>query len=118
MFQQHGSLSGIPPASLEASAQKEAVEATAINAENALNLKDPWARIYLTRGCAEVLHSGAIAGELDGVGAPFWQALLIVACCDESISASLSAIRSLAGAAVPQVGRNAGCEVGGFGVGG
>lgn len=30
--------------------------------ESSLNLKDPWARVYLARGCATALQSGHIAG--------------------------------------------------------
>ena len=30
--------------------------------EGFLNLRDPWARVYLARGCAAVIQSGHIAG--------------------------------------------------------
>ncbi|MEW5302150.1 MAG: hypothetical protein WDW36_004959 [Sanguina aurantia] len=63
-----------------------------------LNLKDPWARCYLARGCAAAIQSGHIAGDLTGRGAVFWEALVAMAAYDPSDMVALTAISAMFGA--------------------
>lgn len=70
--------------------------------ERLLNLSDPWARVYLARGCGAVVHSPYVRGDVDGVGGPFWEALLIMLSCDPSLVVVMEAIRALAGGHYPR----------------
>jgi hypothetical protein len=70
--------------------------------EGLLNLKDTWARVYLARGCAAVIQSGHIAGDLAGKGETFWAALQLLALADPSELVAMEAIRAMFGAPYPR----------------
>lgn len=44
-----------------------------------INLEDAWARLYLARACAYVVHSDQSSGDVSRDGAPFWQMLYLLA---------------------------------------
>ncbi|KAG1666846.1 hypothetical protein FOA52_009470 [Chlamydomonas sp. UWO 241] len=72
--------------------------------EGHLNLRDTWARVYLARGCAAVIQSGAVAGDI-GAGARgevFWDALQFLALSDPSDTVAFEAIRAMFGAPFPR----------------
>eukprot|EP00955_Chlamydomonas_euryale_P017361 185420-Chlamydomonas_euryale.AAC.2 len=71
-----------------------------------LAVRDSWARVYLARGCAAAIQSGAIAGDI-GAGARgevFWEALQLLALADPSDTVAYEAIRDMFGAPLPRCG--------------
>ena len=44
-----------------------------------VNLEDSWARLYLARACAYVVHSDQSSGDVSRDGAPFWHMLHLLA---------------------------------------
>eukprot|EP00878_Enallax_costatus_P001838 GHUV01001996.1.p1 GENE.GHUV01001996.1~~GHUV01001996.1.p1 ORF type:complete len:1153 (+),score=396.09 GHUV01001996.1:337-3795(+) len=100
IYHKTGSLGGAEQAAAMAAAAAEGMPAPLrptkeLYQEKSLNLSDDWARLYLARGCGAVVHAGV------GNSAPFWEMLVLLACCDKSIIVALEAIRSLAGAPYP-----------------
>jgi len=71
-------------------------------AEDTLNLRDPWARIYLARACAAVIQSPHVAGDLHGSGEYFWEALQFMALADSNDMVAMEAIRAMFGAPYPK----------------
>ncbi|GAX84107.1 hypothetical protein CEUSTIGMA_g11530.t1 [Chlamydomonas eustigma] len=70
--------------------------------EGSLNLKDLYSRVYLARGCASVIQSGNIAGDLNGSGAVFWEAMQFLILADSSELVALEATKSIFGAPFPK----------------
>ena len=67
-----------------------------------LNLKDTWSRVYLARGCASVIQSGHIAGDIGGRGEVYWQSLLLLSLSDPSDLVAMEAIKAMFGAPLPK----------------
>lgn len=66
----------------------------------AINLEDNFARMYLARTCAHVLHSDQSAGDVSRGGAPFWRMLCMLATRDSSDLVRFAALEALTGAVV------------------
>uniref|UniRef100_A0A383W189 SH3 domain-containing protein n=1 Tax=Tetradesmus obliquus TaxID=3088 RepID=A0A383W189_TETOB len=100
IYHKTGSLGGAEQAAAMAAAAAEGMPAPLrptkeLYQEKSLNLADAWARVYLARGCGAVVHSRV------GNSGPFWEMLVLLACCDKSTIVALEAIKGLAGAPFP-----------------
>ncbi|WIA41108.1 hypothetical protein OEZ86_004737 [Tetradesmus obliquus] len=100
IYHKTGSLGGAEQAAAMAAAAAEGMPAPLrptkeLYQEKSLNLADAWARVYLARGCGAVVHSRV------GNSRPFWEMLVLLACCDKSTIVALEAIKGLAGAPFP-----------------
>ncbi|KAF8062701.1 SPAC3H8.02 [Scenedesmus sp. PABB004] len=100
IYRTTGSLGGAEQAAAIAAAASEGMPAPLrptkeLFQEKSLNLSDAWARLYLARGCGAVVHAGV------GNAAPFWEMLVLLACCDKSTIVAMEAIKALAGAPFP-----------------
>ncbi|KAF6252279.1 hypothetical protein COO60DRAFT_1704362 [Scenedesmus sp. NREL 46B-D3] len=102
IYHKTGSLGGAEKAAAMAAAAADGMPAPLrptkeLYQEKSLNLADAWARVYLARGCGAVVHSRV------GNDGPFWEMLVLLACCDKSTIVALEAIKALAGAPYPAV---------------
>lgn len=82
-----------------------------------VNLEDSWARLYLARTCALVVHSDQSSGDVSRGGAPFWQMLHLLAIRDSVDLVRFGALEAMTGW-VPWAGGaalGAGANVGGAG---
>eukprot|EP00882_Tetradesmus_deserticola_P018649 GHRQ01020029.1.p1 GENE.GHRQ01020029.1~~GHRQ01020029.1.p1 ORF type:complete len:407 (+),score=161.44 GHRQ01020029.1:535-1755(+) len=97
IYHKTGSLGGAEKAAAMAAAAAEGMPAPLrptkeLYQEKSLNLADAWGRVYLARGCGAVVHARV------GNSGPFWEMLVLLACCDKSTIVALEAIKALAGA--------------------